>query len=408
VTKIYGEINILEESGKSNNCYCLFDTFGIRHHKDGQDFPPPDQWTIANSNFAKCLTPIINGELPPGYKEWSPFSAKDLIEPDINDKIHAIIFIIDINTIEVADQVRRIKEFLTEIVNLGFNPIVVFTKCDGIMKAKIEPATGREKEQTQIGRDVQLKNIFDDAELRRKVTDFCKNVNLVQEHDVFFIANYIKKYHPEERDYAKELLLLNILETSKQRAESYIKNYFKSHVKIMVSNDDDCSVGSFEYNSVAQTLNNFTSAIQSLLETKYKGFPDCHKFKFVETDTYGQESYLAKNEMKKTQLRNVLINEEDGGRSIQVYLEGLEKFLESRKPALKKKKLKSLDIDNKKITSVISKSTSSEEEMQEEYRELKIPLVNFEEATQKSKRQAKYSAMPGEKKTQTQSGNDHE
>jgi hypothetical protein len=85
--------------------------------------------------------------------------------------------------------------------------------------------------KVEEGRNVQLKDIWDVKELRDKIDYFCQQVPVIQKHDILLFANYTKVYQETERDYARELLALNIIETLKQRGESVIKHHFNNHFK---------------------------------------------------------------------------------------------------------------------------------------------------------------------------------
>ena len=89
----------------------------------------------------------------------------------------------------------------------------MITKADAILNPTAD-----------IKKKPNIKEIWNNSEIRNIINRFIKKVNLINEEEVLLICNYVAYYDPTvERDYVKETLLLNAVEVLKCRGEDFVK-----------------------------------------------------------------------------------------------------------------------------------------------------------------------------------------
>jgi hypothetical protein len=301
--------DIFTATGLSSSDYLNFyDIFGIRFHKDKEDPPIPEKCKFANSNYSGCLKDILNGRLRPGYKEWDAPEKMMIAKPNINEMIHSVAFLVDVAAINDTFQLKQIQEFLSVIVQLGYRPLIIFTKCDLIMK-QLEGIKGR---------NANMKEIWDNALLQEKIKSFCASVKCIEEKDVLLFSNYQGEYDQSDRDYARELLCLNIMESLKQRGESYVSKYFKNYARVVVKNHprptESSSIGIIKIESEVTKLSLITNEVEKLIRNWYKKEVKDHTgFHFVYNDPITSRTVTLKNDdaLEHIDLKTALINRQD-------------------------------------------------------------------------------------------------
>lgn len=310
-TTVLKEVDILAyQNQKKNNYLHFMDSFGIRHNRDGQAVPTDRNFN--NSNYGDCLEKILNGNLGSGYKEWDYIDTKrmNMDNNNINKKIHAIGFIVDVVAMKQEENIKVIKEFLESIQNISkYRPLIIFTKCDTIMQRSLS-----EKQKPK------LKDIYDSEPLRQAIEYFVKEVPFVEESDIMLFSNYTAKYDAkEERDYERELLLLHILDTLKERAEGFVRSYFENYVKVVDENDE--YIGDFPFKAFSDRLADYEVQFMNILRDLK--LPVDTNFKIQYENDKGRLTTESRSELFRnrspTELQDVW-TKEDGFSKIKILL----------------------------------------------------------------------------------------
>eukprot|EP00331_Platyophrya_macrostoma_P023635 CAMPEP_0176433386 /NCGR_PEP_ID=MMETSP0127-20121128/15991_1 /TAXON_ID=938130 /ORGANISM="Platyophrya macrostoma, Strain WH" /LENGTH=751 /DNA_ID=CAMNT_0017815803 /DNA_START=837 /DNA_END=3092 /DNA_ORIENTATION=+ len=292
-----------------SNFLNFFDTPGIRFHKDKEDPPHPSKCEFSISNYAKCLPYILGGEIRPGYQEWAPISPETMLsKPSINEMIHSIAFIVDAAAINDSQQLRQIREFLDQIITLKYKPLIIFTKCDVIIN-----------EQTDIkGRDPDMRFVWENEHLRNKIRSFCENVR-VDSSDVMLCSNILGEYDEKNRDYAKELLCLNVMESLVQRGLAYVESYFKPYARVVVQNGGFQAIGTIKIENEAEKVGDLAGRVQALIAEWYgKEVRNPFDFEFIKMDPLKGKEINWPNgpQLKHIDVRTVLTQNYDAGEQI--------------------------------------------------------------------------------------------
>ena len=295
-------------SKSSGESYLRFlDTFGIRFHKTNEKVKSSNSSsTFEDSNFAECLDLILKGNIRPGYKEWTPIEdAPKISTPTINEMIHAVAFIVDVIAIKQESQLKIIEEFIKKLSEkFKIKPLVIFTKCDQVMEKKLD-----------AGRKPQLKDIWNDSELLGAIDFFLLHVPYVSKEDIMLFSNYTDKYTENERDFAREYLNLNIIETLKQRGEAFVNKQLKNFVRVIDQND--VYLGKFEFKYITDNINDYETKIENIV--KEERTHNYQNYQIIYQDNNGKEKLLIRERFADKQLHDVLFEEgDDEGHKLKI------------------------------------------------------------------------------------------
>lgn len=79
-----------------------------------------DVFGFSNDNFKEILQQLLNGELKDGFKQGDILEGqKRVTNPTINDKVHAVVFMMDATNIDKKQIIVNYKEYITNFKNRG-------------------------------------------------------------------------------------------------------------------------------------------------------------------------------------------------------------------------------------------------------------------------------------------------
>ncbi len=219
VTTRIGRISLTNDDSFS----CL-DSFGI-------DFSSSEK-NLSNSNYAHCLPSLLNGFIQPGFElrhkqhlAESEYYVKnaDFVAP--GDRVHAVLFAVDMTMCHDPAYCRPIADFLSYLVTEAhMQPLVVLTKADEILA-----------QQNAVGGKVCLQQMLLERyqRLQGLINIFWNNIGRkVDRVDIFVFSSYTAKY--ESADACIEQLALHLLERVYNRALDFVETLTLEYVALEI------------------------------------------------------------------------------------------------------------------------------------------------------------------------------